>query len=449
MVAAQEKGHVVKSVVTALLSCWVLLVGLIVAPVHATVCARTTLVSVAHQDDDLLFVNPALSDDYDAGTCLRVVYLTAGDAGRTADYVRERENGVRAAYAFMAGASNAWRRSDIDGIRAFSLDRPPAGRGEIQLLFVGLPDGFPRGRGSSAQGRQSLLKLFRGGIDRISTVDGSARYDERTLVATLQKLIERFEPDTIRTMDHQSTRLGFSLDEPVDHSDHAVTARYTLLAARRAMAATPGLRPAIVFYRGYGISALPENLTPGESARKSAIFAEYVRWVGCEQAVCPSAPTTLAAGDQNWVSRQYRREIPAPAPGTIVSWMGATGAPNDDASTARCLEAGPGGAVRTQACDGTRAQGWYVSGARLRSTLNGGCLSAGRAPAIAACDGGRSQRWTLAPDGRIRNAAGCLHQDDLLDRHARLRVAECDGGRPEQRWFHAVDPRRGSTRAGG
>lgn len=427
-----------KRAVTALLSCWILLAALVVAPVRAAVCARTTLVSVAHQDDDLLFINPALAGDYDAGACLRVVYLTAGDAGRTDDYVRSRENGVRAAYALMAGAPDTWKRSDAGGIRGFSLAHPPAGRGEIQLLFLGLPDGFPRGGGSAAQGRQSLLKLFRGGIGRISTVDGTADYDEQALVATLRRLIERFRPDTIRTLDHQSTRLGYSLTEPVDHSDHAVTARYTVLAARRAMAATPGLRPAIVFYRGYGITTLPANLTPDEQARKSAVFAEYVRHVDCEPAACPPAPATLAAGDRDWVARQYRREIPSPAPGTIVSWMGATDAPNDDAATARCLDVRPGGAVRTQACDGTQAQGWHVRGATLRSDLNGRCLSAGRVPTMAICDGSGAQRWTLAQNGRIGTAAGCLHQDDLLARHARLRVAACDRGRPEQRWFNAV-----------
>ncbi|MGV9305218.1 PIG-L family deacetylase [Nonomuraea sp. NPDC003727] len=449
-----------KRAVTALVCCGSLLAGPVAGPATATsgpvtsgpvtsgtvargatACSRTTLVSVAHQDDDLLFVNPAIAGDHDAGACLRVVYLTAGDDGRVDDYVRSREDGVRAAYAVMAGAADAWRRSDLRvggrSIRAFTLDRPPAGRGEIQLLFLGLPDGHPRGRGSASQGRQSLLKLFRGDIDRISTVDGTARYDAAALVATLRRLIERFRPDTIRTLDHHSTRLGFSLTEPVDHSDHAVTARYTLLAARQAMAATPGLRPAVVFYRAYGISALPPNLTPAEQARKSAVFAAYARHVYCRPGVCPAPPATLAAGDRDWVARQYRREAPVPAPGAIVSWMGTTSTPNDDTATARCLEVGPGrGAVRTHACAGSPAQGWYVLGASLRSALTGRCLSAGRVPVMDDCDGGRDQRWNLSPTGRIGTAAGCLHQDDLLARHARLRVVPCDGRRPEQRWSH-------------
>ncbi|GAA2384361.1 PIG-L family deacetylase [Nonomuraea africana] len=435
---------------TTLLSCWSLLGGLVVAPAAtegaSASCARTTLVSVAHQDDDLLFVNPDLTRDYDQGACLRVVYLTAGDAGRDGDYVRGREDGVRAAYAVMAGAPDTWNRSDLrvggHRLRAYSLAAPAEGRGDIQLVFMGLPDGYPRGSGSAAYGRQSLLKLFRGGLDRITTVDGSARYDEAALVATLSGLIRRFRPDTIRTLDHQSTRLGYSTTAPVDHSDHAVTARYTLLAARHAMTGARGPRPALAFYRTYGISALPANLTPDERARKSAIFQAYAKRVACGHDGCAAAPSGLGAGPRDWVARQYRREQPAPAEGTIVSWMGATRAPNDDTDTARCLtvRSGPSGrdAVRTGACDGTRAQDWYPAGQTLRSALDGRCLTAAPAPAVTACDGSRAQRWTLAAGGLIRTAMGCLRQDDLLLRRARLRLARCDRREPEQRWFHSL-----------
>ncbi|MEU4543521.1 PIG-L family deacetylase [Nonomuraea dietziae] len=437
--------------VTALLSCLGLMGGLVVAPAAVegarVSCARTTLVSVAHQDDDLLFVNPDLSRDYDRGACLRVVYLTAGDAGRAGDYVRSRENGVRAAYAVMAGAPDTWRRSDLRAggrrLRAYSLVKPPNGRGDIQLVFMGLPDGFPKGGGSAVYGRQSLLKLFRGGHGRITTVDGSARYDEETLIAVLRGLIQRFRPDVIRTLDHHSTRLGYSTTESVDHSDHAVTARYTLLAARHAMAASPGLRPELAFYRTYGISALPANLTLDERIRKRAIFEAYVGQVTCGPGGCGAAPPRVGASESAWVARQYRRESPAPVEGTIVSWAGSTTAPNDDSATGRCLAVRDGPSardvVRTYACDGTRAQGWYAKGATLRSAMDGRCLTAaGRAPRVAACDGSRRQRWALTTAGQVSTARGCLRQDDLLRRRARLRVAACDRREPGQRWFHAV-----------
>ena len=36
---------------------------------------------VAHEDDDLLFMNPDLEHAIDAGSCVRTIYVTAGDAG--------------------------------------------------------------------------------------------------------------------------------------------------------------------------------------------------------------------------------------------------------------------------------------------------------------------------------------------------------------------------------
>nr|OQO23502.1 hypothetical protein B0A51_12418 [Rachicladosporium sp. CCFEE 5018] len=54
---------------------------------------------VAHQDDDLLFLNPSLLRAVRAGRDIITVYLTAGDAGRPEPYWRGREAGVRAAGA--------------------------------------------------------------------------------------------------------------------------------------------------------------------------------------------------------------------------------------------------------------------------------------------------------------------------------------------------------------
>lgn len=62
--------------------------------------------------DDLLFLSPDLLHDIQAGRCVRTVYLTAGDAGRGERYWLGREDGVRAAYAQMAGVADRWTVSD-------------------------------------------------------------------------------------------------------------------------------------------------------------------------------------------------------------------------------------------------------------------------------------------------------------------------------------------------
>ncbi|WP_041709460.1 PIG-L family deacetylase [Advenella kashmirensis] len=60
---------------------------------------RRDQIFVAHEDDDLLFMNPDIFDTIRAGGCIQVVYLTAGERGEGVGYMSQRENGVRAAYA--------------------------------------------------------------------------------------------------------------------------------------------------------------------------------------------------------------------------------------------------------------------------------------------------------------------------------------------------------------
>jgi LmbE family N-acetylglucosaminyl deacetylase len=62
-------------------------------------CTHTKMVIVAHQDDDLIFQNPALLEAIAAGDCVRTVFVTVGNAGLGEAYWREREEGSRAAYA--------------------------------------------------------------------------------------------------------------------------------------------------------------------------------------------------------------------------------------------------------------------------------------------------------------------------------------------------------------
>src|ERR1700729_3038089 len=72
-------------------------------------CHAGTLVTVvAHLDDDLLFVNPGISDKIDAGWCVTVVHLIGGANGAKFDYVLLRETGTKLAYARMAGVQNEW-----------------------------------------------------------------------------------------------------------------------------------------------------------------------------------------------------------------------------------------------------------------------------------------------------------------------------------------------------
>ncbi|KAG0756724.1 hypothetical protein G6F22_020200 [Rhizopus arrhizus] len=89
------------------------------------------LAFVAHLDDDLLFMNPDIASNIEAGGCVRVIYLTASDAGEGDGYMLGRERGIRAAYAYMAHKPDQWKEDDgmAGGPLAHAPEGPVAGQG--------------------------------------------------------------------------------------------------------------------------------------------------------------------------------------------------------------------------------------------------------------------------------------------------------------------------------
>ncbi|MEU3710870.1 ricin-type beta-trefoil lectin domain protein [Streptomyces catenulae] len=397
------------------------------ASARAAPCRRT-LVGVAHEDDDLLFVTPQLQHLLAARCPVHTVYLTTGDAGHAAPlngYVLDREHGVRAAYAQLAGAPNVWRRDDLPvraaRIPSFTL----AGRPEVRLTFFGLPDGFPYGEGSAAHHRQSLLKLYRGEERVLHSTDGTRAYTDSSLVDALSALAGKGGTDSFRTLDFDSTRFGAPADPLADHSDHAVAARYFRRAAFAVQA-----RPDVRGYLGYPLSTLPPNLTPEQAVRKTDGFDAYLRGVTCVPLRCPQPhPTGLYRG---WLLREYPRTHREPRDGEIMSGIGDT---DRRGAVERCLDASAAPAVRTRPCDGSPAQSWRSGpGGRLRPATGQLCLTAAAAPGLAPCDGPPGQTWWTDGRGRIGSGDRCLHQDDMIRPAPTLRLAPCTPYRPELLW---------------
>src|SRR5262245_61731766 len=74
------------------------------APARLSLLPSDDLIVVAHQDDDLLFMQPDVRELVAAHRPLTVVYVTAGDAQNGLPYVQARYRALRAAYAAIAGA---------------------------------------------------------------------------------------------------------------------------------------------------------------------------------------------------------------------------------------------------------------------------------------------------------------------------------------------------------
>ncbi|MEU6865391.1 ricin-type beta-trefoil lectin domain protein [Streptomyces sp. NPDC046876] len=387
---------------------------------------------MAHQDDDLLFINPEVQRLIRRKCSVGTVYLTAGDAGRSFaedSYVQQREEGLRASYAKMAGVPNRWHRSDlrVRGHRLVSFVL--GGRPDVRLVFLRLPDGLSKGVGSARYSRQSLLKLFRGQIATIKPVDGARSYTREELTSVISEVLALRKAERILTLDYDSATFGVGPPNPADHSDHEMTGRFF----RKAAFVAP-TRPAVASYVGYGLSLLPANLTPQQRRDKETVYDTYLRYAGCFTGPCPTRPA-LSENFRRWIAREHTRTHRQPRPGEIMSAVGRT---NTKAAVERCLARDPRrfapGAVTTADCDGSPTQRWTFAGGTIKDAGAGACLTASTEVVMAPCSGSGSQTWWRDKDGRIGTGGSCLHQDDLAMLKPRLSLKPCSPYQPELRW---------------
>jgi LmbE family N-acetylglucosaminyl deacetylase len=236
------------------------------AAVRAEGCTERSLQIVAHPDDDLLFQNPDIFRDIQAGHCVQTVFLTAGDAGRGETYWRSREVGIQAAYAVMAGADDIWIASDplVNGqpIHLAVLDEVPT----VSVVFLRIPDGNRDGRGMAVNHHESLRRLWEGDLELVTTLDGSARYTRESLTAALTEIMRQAQADTVRTQDWE---LGFDAG---DSADHVATALFAHAAHQ-----DYGRPHRLLGYAGYPVWILAANVTGSDLAAKAGALAAYAR----------------------------------------------------------------------------------------------------------------------------------------------------------------------------
>ena len=247
---------------------------IVLAPIGTTVPARVpgqrgactggAMQIVAHQDDDLFFLNPDLLHDIQAGRCVRTVFVTAGDAAKGDPYWKGREAGSLAAYAQMAGVANSWTTSDArvggQSIRVQTLVGAPG----VSIVFMRLPDGNRAGTGMPVHHFESLMRLWNGTITSIHAVDGSATYTRASLRDTLTALMCAFAPTSVRTLDWT---IPFGTG---DHADHTATALFAHQANGGYLSAHT-----LYAYGGYPIWTRPENVVGADLEAKRGAFSAY------------------------------------------------------------------------------------------------------------------------------------------------------------------------------
>jgi LmbE family N-acetylglucosaminyl deacetylase len=194
---------------------------------------------VAHQDDDLLFMNPDIEDSIRAGLRVRTIFLTAAASGPTdpppgpppptnppAWYARE--DGVFKAYRAMANVAqqpNDWTCQlqtylTDKVVRVCTLTTQPL----VSVVLMRLPDG------GSTPSQPGMTALWAGSVPQLTSrtrlevpSTPSSTYTRSQLVQVLAAMIADFAPDLIGTQDS-------TLAYANDHADHIAGAQFALEA---------------------------------------------------------------------------------------------------------------------------------------------------------------------------------------------------------------------------
>ncbi len=352
---------------------------------RAAGCGAGTLVTVvAHLDDDLLFVDPAIAEHLDAGWCVTTVHLIGGANGGNFAYVQTRERASRLAYARMAGVPNDWIESNVTIAGKLVHQMVLKAKPQLRLLELRLPGGGVRG------GRVPLGLLWEQHAT-LSTYplndNGTVRvqYDRDGLSATLQAilaqatLIYTLNPDTVPF---------------IEHPDHIYAARIT-----RHVAQTLGKSVPIVYHVTYPTGGWPANLPSAEVQRKRDIVASYFSIDGSES----SHVFGEFQWDGNWIARRYAFA---------------------DRSDRRVAD-------------------FQSHPIQLFNAAASACLTSagpGRAPTLAACNGSTDQQWRWDPlsayPGNSRNAAlvSVATSQCIAERDGYLTGETCDQWDIAQRW---------------
>ncbi|WP_228395088.1 DUF7402 domain-containing protein, partial [Modestobacter roseus] len=329
-------------------------VGVAVGPAGAAPGCSINI--VAHPDDDLFFQSPSILPDVQVAACLTTVYVTSGDAGAGTGYSRQRELGVQAAYAQMAGTANTWSTSVVTlagrGVTLATL----AGRPQVRLAFLRLPDGNIDGSGTGTSGYTSLQQLFQNQVASLRTVDTPVQdYTRAGLVQTLGALINASGAASIRTHDERG-RFGDG-----DHSDHYAVAR---LAFEARAAAAPSLP--IAGYLGYPGAQLPANVSGAELTAKQNAFLTYAPY---DAQMCKTLAQCSGRPEGTWLPRQHlstalpgREPIEDGNAAPIAEVTASSENPNDGQTAAKAVDGVvdgyPGDATAEWATRGGGAGSW-------------------------------------------------------------------------------------------
>ena len=385
---------------------------------------------IAHQDDDLLFMNPDIQNSIASGNHVVTVYTTNGCVtcdGSTPDvqYWTGRAEGVINAYTYMATPGQAsgststlpsgWVYAPVTVAGTAVATYHYQNGGNVTLIFLQIPDFAPADEtikwlweaAGASDASLSCLNLCPYGVPALPVVT----YTRQHLIDVLAGLISYYKANSVSTTDgtnlYQTGYNGPGAGDAPENPSHFFTGLFVTVAAAQAEATASGPPRALRLYRGYTISNEPENLSDEEAQPKLLTFARYALYdpdVGKNPDNTLDSPDFIFSGYQTeWPHRKY-----------VTRQLQGTGALTGRLilANANCLHA-QGTALAVGPCQG--APSWSLT-ARSQLKVGSSCLdvlpSSGtdvvvidpcRSPVPA------SQTLRLFGNGQIRTADGnCL-----------------------------------------
>jgi LmbE family N-acetylglucosaminyl deacetylase len=246
-----------------------------------------TVSFVAHQDDDLLFMNPDVVSDVQAGQPTWITYLTAGNltpgpAGML--YANRRIQGARAAWARGARITDpSWTFQLLTvGGRTLATNRLAGTSLTLVFTFINAANG---GTGDPVG---DLGRMWADPTFVARPIDGRPTYTQKQFTAMLRALIASVDPDFIRVPDPDGEAMG-------GHVDHANASRFAMEANSTGGVVT---RRADTYF-DYIDAQMPENFFGYWRDEKLAMWNAY-------------KPFDSEVGPTSWdelASREHRRRI--------------------------------------------------------------------------------------------------------------------------------------------
>jgi hypothetical protein len=346
-------------------------------PVGAPRAHSDTLFLAAHEDDDMIFMQPELVGRLSHGESTTTVYAsTAGPDGRG----RFVFYSAMVAYGKLAG-SDAWDCGQLP-LGTITVEHCRLRDRPVSILDFGLADG-----GIPGDRTNSLLHLIDGTIDELPA-DTAGSVTRETVVDVFGELLAGTTPNSIETLE-------LAASHGRDNSSHMFVASIGLWAAARA-----GFSGPITWHRGYNVE-LEQPTLDGDELSHARTMLGYYEACADRCGACGTSCPAVTPSHETWLTRQYALGRVLEARGKLAlgdRCLDASLALGDCANASE-LVLGPTGTLRIGDSCVTSAESGQLS--------------------LAPCSDAPEQYWALDTEGSLWNGRPPQAASDMAYDHVR------------------------------